>query len=91
MSRRSFVAGAFAAGAAVAVTPALAAEKSSVSADAASSVSKENTATQQGAEAAKAASATLGVDDSYVITLDKGLPRWGFEIAPEPIAEADIA
>ena len=35
--------------------------------------------------------AGAGVDDSYVVSLKNGLPKWSFEIAPDPIADEDIA
>ncbi len=91
-SRRSFVSGAaVAAVGAVAGARALADEPAKSADLKAASKTKEAAATDAGAEAAKGASATIGVDDSYVIRLENGLPKWGFEIAPDPIADSDIS
>ena len=83
MSRRNFVAGAAAASALVAAgaTSAMAAT-SSATADAMAEGEKK---------ASSGAAASAGVDDSYVISLKNGLPKWSFEIPPAPIADADIA
>ena len=43
------------------------------------------------AKASSGGSAGAGVDESYVISLKNGLPKWSFEIAPEPIADDQIA
>ena len=80
MSRRNFVAGAAAASALVAAgaTSAMAAT-SSATADAMAEGEKK---------ASSGAAASAGVDDSYVISLKNGRPKWSFEIPPAPSADA---
>ena len=83
ISRRNFVAGAagIAAVAAMGAQIALADEPSA-----------EENAVAEGEAAAQAEKATtIPVDESYVVNLSNGLPKWSFEVAPEPIPEDQIA
>ncbi len=81
MSRRNFLA---ASGAAVAAV---------MGAGTAFAASSDTSgAMDEAEEKAKSGAQTgAGVDDSYVISLANGLPKWSFEIAPDPIADEDIA
>ena len=83
ISRRNFVAGAagIAAVAAMGAQIALADEPSA-----------EEDAVAEGEAAAQAEkTTTIPVDESYVVNLSNGLPKWSFEVAPEPIPEDQIA
>lgn len=82
MSRRSFLAGASVAAVAAA---------GAATAFAASSADTTGAMAAAEEKATGGAQAGAGVDDSYVISLANGLPKWSFEIAPEPIADDQIA
>ena len=84
MSRRNFLAASGAAAvAAMGAGTALAA--TSTSADTSDAMNEAEEKATSGAQEG------VGVDDSYVVSLKNGLPKWSFEIAPDPIADEDIA
>ena len=84
MSRRNFLAASGAAAvAAMGAGTALAA--TSTSADTSDAMNEAEKKATSGAQDG------VGVDDSYVVSLKNGLPKWSFEIAPDPIADEDIA
>ncbi len=82
VSRRSFLAGAAAAGAMGALTAGVAMADSVPPEDAMDKAKAVGTSTD-----------THGIPatDEYVIDITKGVPKWDFEIAPEPIADDQIA
>ena len=82
MSRRNFLA---ASGAAVAAAMGAGTALAASSADASGAMDEAKEKAEGGSQAG------AGVDDSYVISLANGLPKWSFEIAPDPIADEDIA
>ena len=84
ISRRNFLAASGAAAvAAMGAGTALAA--TSTSADTSDAMNEAEEKATSGAQEG------VGVDDSYVVSLKNGLPKWSFEIAPDPIADEDIA
>ena len=83
ISRRAFLSGTAVAATAVGASAALAATSTSSSTSGAMDEAEK--------KATSGAQSGAGVDDSYVVSLKNGLPKWSFEIPPAPIADADIA